>query len=51
MVDGFATLEQIKTNDCNIAKSFSLSKKQEKDIEKDFRWSKSLCDKAFSIKN
>jgi DNA-binding response OmpR family regulator len=29
MVDGFATLEQIKkTNDCNIAKSFSIGKEQ-----------------------
>jgi CheY-like chemotaxis protein len=38
MVDGFATLEQIKkTNGCNIAKSFSLGKNKEKDIEKDFR--------------
>jgi CheY-like chemotaxis protein len=38
MVDGFATLEQIKkTNGCDIARSFSLSKNKEKDIKKDFR--------------
>jgi hypothetical protein len=31
MVDGFATLEQIKkTNSCDIAKSFSLGKKRRK---------------------
>jgi hypothetical protein len=31
MVDGFATLEQIKkTNDCNIAKSFSYRQEQRK---------------------
>jgi hypothetical protein len=38
MVDGFATLEQIKkTNGCDIAKSFSSRQKQRKDIKKDFR--------------
>jgi hypothetical protein len=37
MVDGFATLEQIKkTNGCDIAKSF-LSKKRRKILKKDFR--------------
>jgi hypothetical protein len=37
MVDGFATLEQIKKKDgCDIAKSFSQQNKR-KDIKKDFR--------------
>jgi hypothetical protein len=39
MVDGFATLEQIKkkTNGCTLQGHFSLSKNKEKDIKKDFR--------------
>jgi hypothetical protein len=38
MVDGFATLEQIKkTNGCDIAKSFSLSKNGRKILKRDFR--------------
>jgi CheY-like chemotaxis protein len=52
MVDGFATLEQIKkTNGCTTLQSHFLSaKNKEKDIKKDFVRSKSLCDKALSIK-
>jgi CheY-like chemotaxis protein len=38
MVDGFATLEQIKKNErLRHCKSFSLCKNKEKDIKKDFR--------------
>jgi CheY-like chemotaxis protein len=37
MVDGFATLEQIKRTVCDIAKSFLSAKNKEKDIKKDFR--------------
>jgi CheY-like chemotaxis protein len=37
MVDGFATLEQIKkTNDCGIAKSFLSAKNKENTLKKDF---------------
>jgi DNA-binding response OmpR family regulator len=52
MVDGFATLEQIKkTNGCDIAKSFSLQKK-EKDIKKGLSLGANLyVTKPFSIKN
>jgi CheY-like chemotaxis protein len=48
MVDGFATLEQIKKDErlrhCKVI--FSRQKNKEKDIKKDFVRSKSLCDKA-----
>jgi CheY-like chemotaxis protein len=37
MVDGFATLEQIKkTNDCGIAKSFLSAKNKENTLKKAF---------------
>jgi CheY-like chemotaxis protein len=47
MVDGFATLEQIKkTNGCDIARSFfSQQKNKEKDIKRTFVRT-NLCDKA-----
>jgi CheY-like chemotaxis protein len=51
MVDGFATLEQIKKNSLRHCKViFSQQKNKEKDIKRTFVRSKSLCDKAFSIK-
>jgi CheY-like chemotaxis protein len=38
MVDGFATLEQIKKNErLPLQSHFSLQKNKEKDIKKDFR--------------
>jgi hypothetical protein len=38
MVDGFATLEQIKKKDgCDIARSFFSAKQGEKILKKDFR--------------
>jgi CheY-like chemotaxis protein len=50
MVDGFATLEQIKkTNDCKIAKSFSYRQRtRRKTLKKDLIRSKSLCNETFS---
>jgi hypothetical protein len=35
MVDGFATLEQIKRTIATLQSNFLISKKKEKDIEKD----------------
>jgi DNA-binding response OmpR family regulator len=47
MVDGFATLEQIKKRTvATLQVIFSQQKNKEKDIKRTFVRSKSLCDKA-----
>jgi DNA-binding response OmpR family regulator len=52
MVDGFATLEQIKkTNGCTIAKSFfSLQKTRRKILKRNFIGANLYVTKPFSIK-
>jgi hypothetical protein len=46
------SIEQIKKkNGCDIAKSFFSRQKNKENIKRDFVWSKSLCEKPFSIKN
>jgi CheY-like chemotaxis protein len=51
MVDGFATLEQIKKNErLRHCKVIFSQQKIGKDIKRTFVRSKSLCDKAISIK-
>jgi CheY-like chemotaxis protein len=52
MVDGFATLEQIKkTNGCDIAKSFFSAKNKEKILKGLSLGANLYVTKPFSIKN
>jgi hypothetical protein len=51
MVDGFATLEQIKKTIATLQSHILSAKNKRRILKRTFVRSKSLCDKTFSIKN